>query len=69
MKKFLMSLVLVSSLVDCNFGLVDVEKEHKTCYDVTRVVGRDSVHVDSVAFECGDTEITTPLDYILKSPF
>jgi hypothetical protein len=58
-------LLLASLLTACNFGLVDIEDKPKTCYELTLVVGHNSMHVDSTAYNCGKTKVTTPFDHLL----
>lgn len=53
----------------CNWGLVDVQEKERVCYNITRTIGKDSVRIDSVAYACGETKITTPFDHMLESPF
>ncbi len=63
MKYLLIALLLTA----CNFGLVDIEEQKKTCYEIDYDfdITVDSVKIDSVAFECGSKRVTTPFDHLL----
>lgn len=58
-------LLLAGLLTACNFGLVDIKEEHKTCYDRNLVVESDTMYIDSIPKECGSTTVTTPFDHFM----
>jgi hypothetical protein len=41
------------------------ERRRKTCYNRKIVITKDTTYIDSTAFKCGDTEVTTPFDHYL----
>lgn len=55
------------TLTACNFGLVDVKENHKTCYDLNYNfnLSTDSVTIDSTAYECGSKTVTTPFEVLI----
>jgi hypothetical protein len=62
MKYLLLASLLLTA---CNFGLVDIEEEEKTCYDRNLVVEDDTMYIDSIPKDCGGKRITSPFIHIL----
>lgn len=56
-------LLLAGLLTGCNFGLVDIKTDQKTCYN--RVFDMDTGKIDSTAFDCSTHDYTTPFDHFM----